>query len=126
MSVNLASKYESKTSDLMRARGVYKFVTNTDWSWDGVNAINVYTLTDPTVVNYDVNGGSERFGNVTEVEDTLQTWTLSRDRAWSKVMDRLNIQDTSGVRRASKYLAQAVKNVMVPKTLGLYGATHIA
>lgn len=115
MAINLAVKYEKKTSDLMKARGVYKFVTNTDWSWDGVNAINVYTLTDPTVGNYDVNGGSERYGAPTEVEDTLQTWTLSRDRSWSKIMDKLNQQDSMGVRKASAYLAQAVKNVMVPE-----------
>jgi len=115
MAVNLATKFEKKTSEAMKVGRKTKLGTNQDWDWDGVNAIKVYTLTDPTMGNYDVNGGSERYGNPTEVEDTLQTWTLSRDRSWSKVMDRLNTQDTMGVRSPGKYLAQATKNVTIPE-----------
>lgn len=126
MAINLASKFEKKTSEAMKVGRKTKLVTNQDWDWTGVNEINVYTLTDPTMGNYDVNGGSERYGNPTEVEDTIQTWTLTRDRSWSKVMDKLNKQDTQGVRSPGKYLAQATKNVTIPKFLGLYGATRIA
>jgi len=115
MAVNLASKFEKKTSEALAVGRKTKLVTNQNWSWDGVNAINVYTLTDPTMGNYDVNGGSERYGNPTEVEDTTQTFTLTRDRSFSKVMDKLNKQDTMGVRRPAKYLAQTLKNVVIPE-----------
>jgi hypothetical protein len=115
MAVNLASKFEKKTSEALSAGRKTKLVTNQNWSWDGVNAINVYTLTDPTMGNYDVDGGSQRYGNPTEVEDTTQTFTLSRDRSWTKVMDKLNKQDTQGVRSPGKYLAQATKNVTIPE-----------
>ena len=115
MAVNLASKFESKTSELLKVGRKTKEVTNQDWSWDGVNAINVYTLTDPTMGNYDVSGGSNRYGNPTEVEDTIQTWTLSRDRAWTKIIDKKNYQDTMMVRKPGAYLAQATKNVLVPE-----------
>ena len=114
MAVNLASKFEKKTSDLMVLRAKTSGIVNQDYSWDGVNAINVYTLEDPTVTNYTASG-AERFGNPTEVQDTVQTFTLSRDRSWSKTIDMSNLQDTQMVRRPSKYLAQAVKNVMVPE-----------
>lgn len=115
MAINLASKFEKKTSELMKARKKTEAVVNQDFSWDGVNAINVYTLTDPTMGNYDPAGGSNRYGNPTEVEDTTQTWTLSRDRAWTKIIDKLNYQDTQMVRKTGKYLAQATKNVLVPE-----------
>lgn len=115
MAVNLASKFEKKTSEALAVGRKTKLVTNQNWSWDGVNAINVYTLTDPTMGNYDVNGGSERYGNPTEVEDTIQTFTLTRDRSFSKVIDKLNKQDTMGVRRPAKYLAQTLKNVVIPE-----------
>jgi hypothetical protein len=115
MAINLASKFEKKTSELLKARKKTEGVVNNDYSWDGVNAINVYTLTDPTMGNYDVAGGSARYGNPTEVEDTIQTWTLSRDRAWTKIIDKKNAQDTNGVRKPGKYLAQATKNVLVPE-----------
>lgn len=115
MAVNLATKYEKKTSELLSARRKSKVFTNQDYSWDGVESIVVTTLTDPTMGNYDVNGGSSRYGNPTEVEDTQQTFTLSRDRAWTKTIDKKNFQDSMMIRKPGKYLAQATKNVLVPE-----------
>ena len=115
MAVNLASKFEKKTSEALSAGRKTKLVTNQNWSWDGVNAINVYTLTDPTMGDYNVNGGQARYGNATEVEDTVQTFTLSRDRAWTKTIDKSNYTDSMMVRKPGKYLAQATKNVTIPE-----------
>jgi len=130
MAINLASKYEKKTSDLLKARRKTEGMVNNDWDWDGVNAINVYTLTDPTMGNYNAAGGTNRYGNPTEVEDTVQTWTLTRDRSWTKTIDKKNKQDTMAVRQPGKYLAQATKNVLVPEmdayilqTIATAGAT---
>jgi hypothetical protein len=114
MAINLASKFESKTSDLLKVARKTKGMTNQDWDWDGVNAINVYTLTDPTINDYTTNGAN-RYGNPTEVEDTLQTWTLTRDRSWTKTIDKKNSQDTMAVRKPGAYLAQVLKNKMVPE-----------
>lgn len=114
MAINLASKFESKTSELLKLRRKTKGMVNQDWSWDGVNAINVYTLTDPTMGNYNPNGAN-RYGDPTEVEDTIQTWTLTRDRSWTKTIDKKNYQDQMMVKKPGKYLAQATKNVLVPE-----------
>lgn len=115
MAINLASRFQTKTSDLQKARRKTKGMTNDEWSWDGVGAIIVSTLVDPVMGNYDPNAGSNRYGNPTEVEDTQQTWTLSRDRAWTKTIDKKNFQDTMMIRKPGKYLAQATKNVLVPE-----------
>jgi len=115
VAINLASKFESKTSDLLKVARKTKDMVNNDWSWDGVNAINVYTLTDPVMGNYNPNGTGNRYGNPTEVEDTIQTWTLSRDRAWTKIIDKKNYQDQLMVKKPGKYLAQATKNVLIPE-----------
>ena len=115
MAINLASKFASSTSDLVKAKAKTSKIVNDDWEFDGVNAIKVYTLTDPTVGNYDPTAASNRYGTPTEVQDTIQTWTFTRDRSWVKTMDALNEQDTMNVRQPAKYVAQAVKNVMVPE-----------
>ncbi len=99
----------------MKARAKTNGMTNQDWDWDGVNAINVYTLTDPTINDYNADGGAFRYGNPTEVEDTIQTFTLSRDRSWTKTMDKKYQQDTMAIRQPGKYLAQVTKNKMVPE-----------
>jgi hypothetical protein len=115
MAINLASKFETKTSELMTARAKTSMIVNKDWSWDGVNSINIYTLTDPTMGNYDAAAASARYGTASEVQDTIQTFTLSRDRSWTKTIDKSNYQDTQMVRKPGKYLAQATKNVLVPE-----------
>lgn len=115
MAINLATEFQSKTSNLLKARKKSEPFTNNDWSWDGSNAIIVTTLTDPTMGNYNANGGNMRYGNPTEVEDTQQTWTLTRDRAWTKTIDKKNQQDAKMIRKPGAYLAQATKNVLVPE-----------
>ena len=114
MAINLASKFESKTSELLKARAKTSGIVNTDWSWDGVNAINIYTLTDPTMNNY-APSGANRYGSPDEVQDTKQTFTLARDRSWTNTIDMSNYQDTQEVRKPAKFLAQATKNVLVPE-----------
>lgn len=114
MAINLAAKFESKTSELLKVRRKTKDMVNHDWSWDGVDTIKVYTLTDPVMGNYNANGAN-RYGEATEVEDTVQTWQLSRDRAWTKTIDKKNYQDSLMIRKPGKYLAQATKNVLVPE-----------
>jgi hypothetical protein len=114
MAVNLASKFEKVTSDLMVLGAKTSGIVNDNWSWDGVNAINVYTLSDPTINDYVANGAN-RYGSPAEVQDTKQTFTLSRDRSFSVTIDNLNLQDTQMVRQPGKYLAQVVKNKMVPE-----------
>lgn len=114
MAINLATKFESKTSELLKARAKTSSIINQDWSWDGVNAIKVYTLTDPTMNTYNPNGAN-RYGSPDEVQDTLQTFTLFRDRSWTNTIDMSNYQDTQEVRKPAKFLAQATKNVLVPE-----------
>lgn len=132
MAINLAAKFESKTTDLVKAARKTKGMTNKNWDWDGVNAINVYTLTDPTMGSYDPTAASNRYGTPSEVQDTIQTWTLTRDRAWTKVIDKKNSADTMMIRKPGAYLAQATKNVLVPEmdtyilaTLGTAGAATV-
>jgi hypothetical protein len=116
MGINLATRFDTKLSNLLKAERKSQPFTNQDYSWDGSNAIIVSTLTDPTIVDYDVNGASaNRYGNSTEVEDTQQTWTLSRDRSWSKTIDKKNFQDSMEIRKPGAYLAQATRNVLIPE-----------
>ena len=129
MAINLASKFSPKVSNILKVGRKTKLATNQDWDWDGVNAIKVYTLTDPTMGDYNPTGAN-RYGNPDEVQDTVQTWTLSRDRSWTKTIDKSNAQDTMMVRKPAQYLAQATKNVLMPEidtyvlaAIGTAGAT---
>lgn len=129
MAINLATKFSPKVSHIMKHGRKTKSATNQDWDWDGVDTVKVYTLTDPTMNDYNPNGAN-RYGNPTEVEDTLQTWQLTRDRSWTKTIDKSNYQDSMMIRKPAAYLAQATKNVLIPEVdtyilaaIGTAGAT---
>lgn len=115
MAINLTAKFQKATSDILKVGTKTSMIVNDRWDWDGANAVKVYTLADPTIGTYDPTAASARYGTPAEVQDTLQTFTLSRDRSYSAVMDALNVQDTNGVRRPAAYVAQVVKNKMVPE-----------
>lgn len=112
--ISLVTKYQSRTSDLIKQKRKSKEFTNQDWSWADAETIKVPTLISPDLVDYQANG-NERYGESTEVEDTMQTWTLTEDRAWTKTMDKKNTQDDGGVRVAGRYLAQATREKLVPE-----------
>lgn len=129
MAINLATKFSPKVSHIMKHGRKTQSATNQDWDWDGVDTVKVYTLTDPTMGDYNPNGAN-RYGNPTEVEDTLQTWQLTRDRSWTKTIDKSNYQDSMMIRKPAAYLAQATKNVLIPEVdtyilaaIGTAGAT---
>jgi len=113
MAVNYAKKFEKATSDLLVAKRKSQAFTNQNYNWTGVNSIVVTTLTDPVIGAY-TPSGSNRYGSPTEVEDTEQEWTLSRDRAWTKTIDKKSSADKMMIKKPGKYLAQATKNVLVP------------
>lgn len=112
--INLATKFEKRTSNLIKAKRKSKGFTNQDWEWDGVDTIKITTLEDPEIVDYQ-SSGANRYGEPTEVEDTQQTWTLTEDRAWTKSIDKKHKQDAMEIRQPGKYLAQVTKNKMVPE-----------
>jgi hypothetical protein len=114
MAVNYAKKFEKATSDLLVAKRKSQAFTNQNYNWTGVNSIVVTTLTDPVIGAY-TPSGSNRYGSPTEVEDTEQEWTLSRDRAWTKTIDKKSSADKMMIKKPGKYLAQATKNVLVPE-----------
>lgn len=112
--ISLVTKYQSRTSDLIKAKRKSKNFTNQDWSWDGAETIKVATLLSPSLIDYTPNGAN-RYGEPSEVEDTMQTWTLTEDRAWTKSMDKKNTQDDGGVRQAGRYLAQVTREKLIPE-----------
>jgi hypothetical protein len=114
MAIHLATKFEKKTSGLIKAKRKSKGFTNQSWNWDGVDTIKVTTLADPTIVDYQTNGAS-RYGEPSEIDDTQQTWQLVEDRAWTKTIDKKYKSDAMEIRQPGAYLAQVTKNKMIPE-----------
>ena len=106
MSVNLATKYETKLDErFVAASFTDKWVGN-NYNWDGVNSIKIWTLLTDDLNDYDNTATANRFGTPSEVSDEVNVYTLQKKRSFSKVFDETNIQDTMFIRKANMYLKQ--------------------
>lgn len=115
MSVNLATKYETKLDERYRLQSRTDRFCGTNYNWEGTNAIKVWTLESPDLNDYDNTASSNRFGTPSEVDDELHTYTLAKKRSFSKVFDITNVQDTMFIRKANAYLKQVWDEKYVPE-----------
>jgi N4-gp56 family major capsid protein len=114
MAVNLASKYEKQVDERFKLKSLTDGAVNKDYDWVGVNAINVYSI--PTVgMNDYTASGTSRYGTAAELDNTVQTMTLTKDRSFTFTIDKKNNQDTQGVMEAGKALARQIDEVIVPE-----------
>lgn len=114
MVVNLASKYEKKVDERFKLKSFTQAAVNTEYDWNGVNSINVYSIPTVAMGNY-TSTGLSRYGTAAELDNTVQTMTLTRDRAFTFTIDKKNTQDTQGVMEAGKALARQMDEVITPE-----------
>jgi N4-gp56 family major capsid protein len=114
MAVNLASKYSQKVDERFKLKSLTESAVNREYDWNGVNSINIYSIPTVAMGNYSKTGLS-RYGTAAELDNTVQTLTLTRDRSFTFTIDRANHQDTQMVMQAGKALARQVDEVIVPE-----------
>lgn len=114
MAVNLASKYSNKVDERFKLKSLTEIAVNNEYDWTGVNAVNVYSIPTVAMTNY-TRSGLARYGTATELQNTVQTMTLTRDRSFTFTIDRGNHQETMMVMEAGKALARQVDEVIVPE-----------
>lgn len=114
MAINLASEY----SPLLDKRFTQKSLTDAwcghDYNWEGVNAINVWTLGQVAINDYTASGAN-RFGTPQELEDELNTYTLLKKRSFAATLDITNVQDQKNIKKANAVLKQIWDEQMVPE-----------
>jgi N4-gp56 family major capsid protein len=114
MAVNLASKYSSKVDERFKLKSLTEAATHQEYEWNGVNAVNVYSIATSAMGNY-ARTGANRYGTPAELDDTVANYTLSRDRAFTFSIDKGNREDSQMVREAGKALARQNDEVVVPE-----------
>lgn len=114
MSINLFEKFSPKLDERYRLASRTDVACGNDFEWEGVNAIKVLTLMNPTLNDY-VASGTNRFGNPTEVQDEAAVYALTKKRSFANTFDVTNVQDQGFVKKAVMYLKQVWDEVYVPE-----------
>lgn len=114
LGMNYASKYSPKVDERFTKQAFTAGITNNDYEFVGVNAVNVYTVPTVAMSNYSLTGTS-RYGTPSELQNDVQTLTLTKDRSFTFTIDRKNHDDTMMVMEAGKALSRQINEVVIPE-----------
>ena len=115
MSINLLEKFSPKLDERYKLGSRTDAACGNDFDWEGVNSIKVLTLMNPTLNDYQVGSGMNRFGTPTEVQDEAAVYALTKKRSFANTFDAVNVQDQGFVKKAVMYLKQVWDEVYVPE-----------
>ena len=122
---NLAVKYSSKIDETIINGALSAGSVNQDYDFVGAKTVKVYSF-NPVTMNDYTRSGSNRYGDPSELDDSVQELTLSKDRSFTLTIDKGNKLDSpDGVRDAAKALRRQIDEVIIPE-LDTYRFTKIA
>jgi len=113
--INLATKYDKKLDERYKQGSLTDRMAGQNFSWEGVNAIKLWTLMTGELNDYDSTASFNRFGTPTEVDDEVNTYALRVKRSFSKVFDITHVQDQMMVKQSNAFLKQMWDEVYVPE-----------
>lgn len=113
MAINLASKYEKKIAEKFTKSSFVSGNTSTDYNFDGVRTINVYTPQTVSLNDY-VREGKDRFGTVMEMQDSVQAMYLRQDKSFALSIDNGNNQDQMMIKNAGRMMNLQIAEQVVP------------
>lgn len=111
--INFASKYADRVDLRFVLGSLTEGIINRNYDWVGVNAVNVFSRSLATLNNYSMDGTS-RYGSPTDLENAVQTLTLSQDKSFTYIIDKRTALDTMGTMEAAATLAENIDNVLIP------------
>lgn len=124
MAINYAQKYSAQVDERFKLAAVTTGAVNDSYDFSGVNTVNVYSTPTAGMNDYKMTG-KDRYGTPAELEDSVQTMTLTQDRSFTFTIDRRNYEDTMMTKEAGKCLARQIDEVIVPE-IDIYRLAKIA
>lgn len=115
MAINLTTKYAKKTVDKFYQESVIAGWTNKDYTFDGTKSIVVSTIKTEVPGDY-TRSGTSRYGTPTDVQDTIQTLTITQDKSVSLVVDKGDAKQQTIVKNSGKVLGLEIREQFVPMT----------
>lgn len=110
---NYAEKYLDQLTQAYLQASVISGKTNTDYSFDGVKSIHVYSAVTQPLQDY-TRSGTWRYGQPQELQDDLQDLTLKLDKSFSMTIDKGNSSDNAALKRAGTVIKQQIGEQVTP------------
>ena len=114
MTINYAAKFDAKVDERFTKEALSTGIVNSDYDFTGVDTVKVYSIPTTAMNDYALTGNT-RYGTAAELENNVQTLTLTKDRSFTFTIDKRSVQDTNGAMEAGKALARQLSEVVIPE-----------
>lgn len=114
MAVNLAQKYSSVLDQVFTAGSYTDKYVNKKYDFDGVQTINVYTVTTVEPSDYSRTETGDRFGGNNELQNIVTPYTLTNDKSFKLVIDRGNYEQTALAEKAGAVMKAEMEERVIP------------
>lgn len=114
MTVNLAQKYSSKVDERFKLGSLTDAIINNDYDWTGVDTVKIYSVATADLTDYSKTG-TQRYGAPSELSDTVQSLTLTQDKAFTFTIDKAHELAQEGVKSAGAALRRELDEVVIPE-----------
>lgn len=118
--INLVTKFLPYVDEMFTTESKKTLVTNNDFDWIGAHTVKVYKVSTADLNDYDRNGSNgntnwSRYGAVKDLDATTEELTLSKDRSFTFVIDKLDKDETGTALNSATALAREVRQVVIPE-----------
>lgn len=114
MAINYATKYAKELAQAFTHKSYVDGIACKDYEFTGVKNLKVYTAVSQELNDYR-RSGSNRYGEPTEAQDTVQDMVMERDRSFSITVDKGNNAEQMGAKEASKILNIEMSEQAIPE-----------
>lgn len=113
MAIYLHDKYAKQIKTKFVKESIIAGLLSTEYDFTGVKTVKISTPQTVPMGDY-TRSGSNRYGNPTEMQDTVQEMTLTQDKAFALTIDKGNNADQNGIKAAGKMLSLQISEQAVP------------
>lgn len=128
MAVNLVTKFQPYVDEMFTTESKKSLLTNNDFEWTGAHTVKVHKVNTVPMTDYDRDGSEvgkttgeaetvvwSRYGALGSVGNTLEEFTLTKDRSFTFAIDKLDRDETGGVLSGASALARQQREVIIPE-----------
>lgn len=111
---NYASVFSTKVDERFTRESQAMMALNNDYQFKGVKTVEVYSVPVVPMNDY-TRTGENRYGSPTDLGTEVQSLTITKDRSWTFVIDKMDRNQQMMVLEAGKAAARQVSEVIVPE-----------
>ena len=119
MAIELVTKYLPYVDELFSTESKTSILTNHEFDFLGAKTVKVYKIGTSSMNDYGRNaslaGGISRYGVPVDLTAETEDFTLSKDRSFTFVVDKLDEDETGTALNPASALARQLREVVVPE-----------